>query len=462
MAWAEERGGRYRVRYRLPDGSLFTEGGFTTRADAERRAADVESDQRRELFVDPRLAQTTVGEWVGVWSTAHDVSPITWRTYDSHLRNHILPRFAEMPLGDVQRITVKAWVKTLRRTLAEKSVADVAGLLSMILGEAVDEGLIGANPCHKLRLHTTQAPERPHGSGEEVAAIAGRVSPPHAVLILTAAYTGMRWGELAGLQWDRVDLDRGQIRVDPHDGALHEISGRLQLGPPKTPASARTIHLAPFHTDLLDQLRHHQHSQDSSGRFVFTGVDGGLHRRSNFRRRVWLPALTGDPRRGWPPVQPGMHFHDLRHTHKTWLIEDRVPEVVQHQRLGHRFGGVRGIYSHVTRPMIDDMLTGLQTRWERKCVQPHWEQRGKKCPGQRGEHGEQSGSSNGGDHLSSGDDHRDQDDPGSGADHLGTPSVVKIVCSQFAPKTGQRPLDEDRRQAADQAKHGWAILGSNQ
>ena len=71
-----------------------------------------------------------------------------------------------------------------------------------------------------------------------------------------------------------------------------------------------------------------------------------------------------------------MHFHYLRHTHKTWLIEDRIPEVVQHQRLGHHFGGVRGIYSHVTRPMIDDMVTGLQARWERKCVQPRWEQRG--------------------------------------------------------------------------------------
>ena len=157
-----------------------------------------------------------------------------------------------------------------------------------------------------------------------------------------------------------------------------------------------------------------------------------------------------------------MHFHDLRHTHKTWLIEDRVPEVVQHQRLGHRFGGVRGIYSHVTQPMIDDMLTGLQTRWERNCVQPHWEQREKKCPGQRGEHGERSGSSNAGDHLSSGDDHRDQDDPGSGADHLGTPSVVKIVCSHFAPKSGQGPAGQDRRRAADQAKQVWAILGSNQ
>jgi integrase len=367
MAWAEKRGGRYRVRYRLPDGSLFTEGGFTSRADAESRAADVESDQRRELFVDPRLAQTTVGEWVKAWSDAHDVSPITWNTYDSHLRNHILPRFADMALGEVQRMTVKTWVKTLRDTLAEKSVADVAGLLSMILGEAVDEGLLGANPCRKLRINTGHQPERPHATPDEVATLATRVSPDNAALIITAAYTGMRWGELAGLQWDHVDLDTGEIVVDPRVGALHEIGGRLELGPPKTPASIRTIHLAPFHIELLTQLRRRR----PGARFVFTGPDGGLHRRSNFRRRVWIPALTGADDadgRGRPPIQPGMHFHDLRHTHKTWLIEDRIPEVVQHQRLGHRFGGVMGTYSHVTRPMIDDLLAALQTRWEQTAA----------------------------------------------------------------------------------------------
>jgi hypothetical protein len=161
MAWAEKRGTGYRVRYRLAHGSLFTERGFTSRAEAERRAADVEADQRRELFVDPRLAQTTVGEWVEAWSQAHHVSAVTWSTYQSHLRNHILPRFADMALGEVQRMTVKAWVKTLRATLAEKSVADVAGLLSMILGEAVDEGLIGTNPCRKLRINPSHQPERP-------------------------------------------------------------------------------------------------------------------------------------------------------------------------------------------------------------------------------------------------------------------------------------------------------------
>jgi integrase len=363
MAWAEKRGGRYRVRYRLPDGTLFTEGGFTTRAEAEARAADVESDQRRELFVDPRLAQTTLGEWVEVWSQALNVSAITWNTYQSHLRNHILPRFADMPLSQIQRMTVKAWVKTLRGTLSERSVGDVAGLLSMVLGEAVEEGLLGANPCRKLRTNTGYRPERPHACPDEVATLARRVSPDNAVLIITAAYTGMRWGELAGLQWDHTNLDNGEIVIDPRAGALHEINGRLELGPPKTPASVRTIHLPPFHVELLTQLRR----RHPDARFVFTGADGGLHRRSNFRRRVWIPALIGldhaDARRG-RPIEPGMHFHDLRHTHKTWLIEDRVPEVVQHQRLGHRFGGVMGTYSHVTRPMIADLLAALQDRWE--------------------------------------------------------------------------------------------------
>lgn len=91
---------------------------------------------------------------------------------------------------------------------------------------------------------------------------------------------------------------------------------------------------------------------------------GGWHRRASFRRRVWLPAVAGDPRRGWDPIAPGLHFLDLRHMHKAWLIEDGVPEVVQCKRLGHRLGGVRGVYSHVTTSMVASVCAGLQARWE--------------------------------------------------------------------------------------------------
>ncbi len=62
MAWVEKHRGGYRVRYRLDDGTLLTENGYTSRGTADDRAADIESDQRRGRFVDPRLAHTTIDE----------------------------------------------------------------------------------------------------------------------------------------------------------------------------------------------------------------------------------------------------------------------------------------------------------------------------------------------------------------------------------------------------------------
>jgi integrase len=58
-----------------------------------------------------------------------------------------------------------------------------------------------------------------------------------------------------------------------------------------------------------------------------------------------------------------MHFHDLRHSHNTWLIEDGIPEIAQARHLGHRLPGVRGIYGHVTEAMQHRITQALQHRW---------------------------------------------------------------------------------------------------
>ncbi|MFC4857381.1 site-specific integrase [Actinophytocola glycyrrhizae] len=152
-------------------------------------------------------------------------------------------------------MTVKAWVKALRRSLAEPTVQDVVSLFSTIMNEAVDEGLIAANPCRRLRINTGAGDERPVATPEQVSMIAGRARLMDRVMMIMAAYGGMRWGELAGLQWQRVDLDRGHLSIDAKDGALHEVGATLELGPPKTKASVRTVHLPPFLVDLLAELR---------------------------------------------------------------------------------------------------------------------------------------------------------------------------------------------------------------
>jgi len=240
-------------------------------------------------------------------------------------------------VGDIARIAVKGWVNNqLRRTLSDKSCQDILVLFSVILGEAVDEGLIGTNPCRKLRITFTERAERPHATPDEVVIISARMPTDAGLLVITAAYTGLRWGELAGLQWTRTHLDDvcPRIDVDPSDGALHELGGRLELGPPKSAASARTVHLPPFLADLLTE--HRDHHPDTP--FVFTGANGGLHRRANFRQRFWQPALTGNPEHGMPPIQQEMHFHDLRHTHETWRpgAPRAAPATPRAQAQGHR------------------------------------------------------------------------------------------------------------------------------
>jgi integrase len=86
-------------------------------------------------------------------------------------------------------------------------------------------------------------------------------------------------------------------------------------------------------------------------------------RRSAMSRRVWRPAVNGSALHPGPILE-NMRFHDNRHTHKTWLIEDDIPEIVQARRLGHRLAGVRGIYSHVTPVMIARVTNALQARWQ--------------------------------------------------------------------------------------------------
>jgi hypothetical protein len=71
------------------------------------------------------------------------------------------------------------------------------------------------------------------------------------------------------------------------------------------------------------------------------------------------PALAA-----WLPVKQGLTPHGLRHSHKTWMIEDKIPEVLAELRLGHEIPGIRGAYSHASEQMRQELKDALQARWE--------------------------------------------------------------------------------------------------
>src|SRR5947207_1326404 len=195
MAWVEQRGTRWRVRFRLPDGSVGTDSSHPTAAAAQLRRKQVDIDQATDTYLDPAAGRITLAQWVELWQDTHVAGPARMAAYRSHLRNHILPRFGPAPLTQINRHQIKVFVKELKTRLADSSVTSIMALLSMLMREAVADRRIGHNPCHNIRVTTGRAPERPTATAAQVNQITSRISRfDEQVLVITAAYTGMRWG----------------------------------------------------------------------------------------------------------------------------------------------------------------------------------------------------------------------------------------------------------------------------
>src|SRR3712207_1071622 len=117
MAWIEQRGTRYRVRMRMPDGTVGTDSAHPTRAAAELRAKQVDLDQATDTYLDPALGRITLAEWVTLWEPGHLAGDAKRAAYRSHLRNHILPRFGDVPLNKITRQAIRVFVKQLNTQL---------------------------------------------------------------------------------------------------------------------------------------------------------------------------------------------------------------------------------------------------------------------------------------------------------------------------------------------------------
>jgi len=165
--------------------------------------------------------------------------------------------------------------------------------------------------------------------------------------------TGLRQGELFGLQWADVNLQTGMLAVRR---TLIEVGGKLSFGPPKSKSGTRAIRLPAVAVEALTTHRAEMMRDGFAGAsVVFCDTKGGPLRRSNFLRKYFKPLLE---RAGVPDVR----FHDLRHTSATLMLADNIhPKIVQ-QRLGHsQIALTLDTYSHVL-PSMDEAAAGTFDR----------------------------------------------------------------------------------------------------
>ncbi len=328
MATISKRPGQpkpYLARYRGPDRREVSKA-FTRKIDAQRWIDTQAVDVLRGEGVDPRSGSITFEEWAGhVMDSRRSVKDSTRARDDSYLKTLIIPYLGRLPLAKITPEHFDRWITELvAQGKAPATVRKAYQIASMILDQAVRRRRLSSSPAQlrSVELPKSEPKEMRTLQPDQVTALANAVRPRFRALVLTAAYTGVRWGEAVALDRFAFDVPGKALTVSR---SLSEVSGKLSFTTPKTDASRRRISLPSF---LVGEITQHLADYSPGDGLLFTSSEGLPLRRTNWRRREWLPAVRGT-------VGEPMRFHDLRHTHAAMLIAQGVHSKVIQSRLGH-------------------------------------------------------------------------------------------------------------------------------
>lgn len=206
--------GRYKVRYRTPDGKDRAKR-FDKKGNAQDFAASVRIDRKRGQFVDPQGGRRKFDEYAQeVMESRLKLRPATRARDESYLRNYVLPTFGKIPLARIQKKGVQSWVRALEdKGLAPRTVREAYRILGGVMREAVEDRLIPESPCRRVGLPRVSSGERRYLTPQEVEALASAMDDRYRALVYVGAYLGLRWGELGGLKRVHLNMLKRQVTV---------------------------------------------------------------------------------------------------------------------------------------------------------------------------------------------------------------------------------------------------------
>lgn len=198
--------GREVWRARYPDpikgGTAQISKAFKNKWEAEVWLAEQTSSVGNGSHINPhqgaRLFRDVAEEWRATWI---NLQPKTRSGYDAILRVHVLPYFGNAKVADIDTHAVQRFVADLASRRRRETVGHVYNVLRSILNLAAQRRYIAANPCQGVTLPEEDAEKRVFLTHAEVHAVANAITPHYRALVLAAAYTGLRAGELNGLRW---------------------------------------------------------------------------------------------------------------------------------------------------------------------------------------------------------------------------------------------------------------------
>ncbi len=349
---------------------------FTTKREADLYLKSVEGDVVHGEFIDPEKGKTPFAVVAELWyrTVAPNLKEKTKAGYRSILDYHLLPEFGARPVAGITAGDVRRFIAGIEAKPGTQR--NILRVLSPVIDQAVLDGMVRTNPVKTLRA-TVKLP-RPQANGDlpfldavQVAELAEEVGEEHRALIFTAAYTGLRAGELAALRVRHLDFLHSRLRVEE---SVSDVNGHLSIVKPKN-GKTRTVSLPSEIVRLLEGQTTGKGRDD----FVFGGTTPLRH--GNFYGRHFRPAVrrltsestnadgrTEAPR--WPANLSDLRFHDLRHTAASLLIANGEHPKAVADRLGHsdigitmnRYGHLYEGHAKEIAERLDDTFRAALTR----------------------------------------------------------------------------------------------------
>lgn len=335
-----KRGNKYAI---VVDAGRTAEGkrirkwhsGYRTRKDAELALPDILRSINSGDYVAPskRTVDGFMTEWLA--STKPTLRPNTYIGYERANRHHIAGEFVGVPLQGLTHGAVAAWhARLIDKGLKPSSIRKIHFILRKALQDAMRWNYLSRNVAALVRPPTLSGyrPQLSTWTADEVRTFLEHVRDDrlHAAWML-AATTGMRRGEVLGLQWRSVDLDAARLSVSQ---TLVAPSHEFEFAEPKTASGRRQIALDRHTVPALRQHRRRQLEERillgegyDDQDLVFAMEDGTpiFPRQFSkwFREHLQESGLTR------------IRLHDLRHTHATLSLRAGVHVKVVSERLGH-------------------------------------------------------------------------------------------------------------------------------
>ena len=354
------------IVYRLRDGGVrtyyvYAAGKYVAAGGTEKEALAKQAELRGKAARGERVIVATKATFTEVaeqwYESKHRLRRRTKENYRSSLDNVLLPRFGKKKIGAVTVDHIATLVRDLEKAGAAPSTINNHLLpLQGTFAFALRRGLIGSSPYALLTRDDRPAPRekvKAHvWSDAEITALiesAEHVAKQpesrydYSPLIRTALFTGLRQGELLGLQWQDVDMVESELRVE------RQWTRASEYGPPKTQSSVPRVPLSAEMTKYLAALKLRS-KFSGDGDPVFASRTGTPLSHRNVTKRGFAPAAKR--------AELEVSIHDTRHAFASRMISRGIDVVTLSGLLGHRNPRVTlEVYSHLyDRQKTDDAV----------------------------------------------------------------------------------------------------------